>query len=264
MDARHPAAWQRSMRRVWLPLRVAQQEMKSMNPIFRLGLLVIAGLLALSSSTALAHVSVSGAAYANQNALLTFGVGHGCEGADTVAIEVTIPKEVTLVRAMPSGVFGTLEVKADDAGIVTAVVWSKDAARAGDDGYYQLQLRGKMPDAPFSRVVFPTKQTCRKADGTELVTDWKATPEEIAAAPDGGAPEPAPTLVVLPVRAPGWNKFTAKSAISDLAIFNDAEIVWVGDAAYSSNATTKELIAGEDDVEPLTKIAAGAEIWVKY
>ena len=81
---------------------------------------------------------------------------------------------------------------------------------------------------------------------------------------DAPSPEPAPALVVLPVRGPGWNKFTTKSAINDLAIFNDAEIVWVGDAAYSSNATTKELIAGEDDVTPLTKIAAGAEIWVKY
>jgi uncharacterized protein YcnI len=238
--------------------------MKSMDRKFRLGLPVIASVLALSTSTALAHISVSGPAYANQNALLTFGVGHGCEGADTVAIEVTIPKEVTNIRAMPSGVFGTLELKTDDADVVTAVVWSKDTARAGDDGYYQLQLRAKMPDAPFSTVVFPTRQTCRKADGTELVTDWKATPEEIAAAPDGGAPEPAPTLVVLPVRAPGWNKLTTKTAINDLTIFNDAEIVWVGDAAYSSNPTTKELIAGEDDVEPLTKIAAGAEIWVKY
>jgi periplasmic copper chaperone A len=234
-----------------------------MHATFRFGLLATAGLLAFSS-TALAHVSVSGAAYANQNALLTFSVGHGCEGADTVAIEVTIPKEVTALRAMPSGVFGTLEIKADDAGLVTAVVWTKDAARAADDGYYQLQLRAKMPDAPFTTLLFPSRQTCRTPDGTELFTDWKATPQEIAAAKDGEAPEPAPTLVVLPVRGPGWNKFTTKSAISDLAIFNDAEIVWAGDAAYSSNPTTKELIAGEDDVTPLTEIAAGAEIWVKY
>jgi len=235
-----------------------------MHATFRSGLLAIASLLALSG-TALAHVSVSGAAYANQNAMLTFGVGHGCEGpSDTVAIEVTIPKEVTGVRAVPSGLFGTLEIKAADDGQVSAVIWTKDTARATDDAYYQLQLRAKMPDAPFSTLLFPTKQTCRAADGTEYVTNWEASAEEIAAAPDGGAPEPAPALVVLPVRGPGWNKFTAKSAIDDLAIFNDAEIVWVGEAAYSSNATTKELIAGEDDVKPLTKIAAGAEIWVKY
>jgi uncharacterized protein YcnI len=237
--------------------------MKSMHATFRFGLFALASLLALSS-TALAHVSVSGAAYANQNAVLTFGVGHGCEGFDTVAIEVTIPKEVTGVRAVPHGVFSTAKVNVDDAKIVTSVLWTKDTARETDDGYYQLQLRAKMPDAPFSTLLFPTKQTCRAPDGTEYVTDWKATPEEAAAANGGEEIPPAPALTVLPVRGPGWNKFTAKSAIDDLAIFNDAEIVWVGDAAYSSNATTMELIAGEDDVEPLTKIAAGAEIWVKY
>jgi periplasmic copper chaperone A len=241
--------------------------MKSMHATFRFGLLAVAGLLALSS-TALAHVSVSGAAYANQNALLTFSVGHGCEGFDTVSIEVTIPKEIGVgLRVMPHGVFGALEVTKDSADIVTSVLWTKDAVRETDDGYYQLQLRAKMPDAPFSTLLFPTKQTCRAPDGTEYVTDWKATPEEIEAAKNKDAeapPEPAPALTVLPVRGAGWNKFTTQSAIGDLAIFNDAEIVWVGDAAYSSNATTKELIAGEDDVEPLTKIAAGAEIWVKY
>ena len=234
-----------------------------MSATSRIGVLVGACLLALPGS-ALAHVSVSGAAYANQNTLLTFGVGHGCEGADTVAIEVSIPKEVTGVRIMPSGVFPAAEIKTDDAKIVTAVVWTKDTTRATDDGYYQLQIRAKMPDAPFTTVLFPARQTCRKADGTETVVDWKATPEEVAAAPMGMEPEPAPTLVVLPVRAPGWNKFTTKVAIADLKIFNDAEIVWVGDAAYSGNATTAEQIKSEDDVTELTKIAANAEIWVKY
>jgi periplasmic copper chaperone A len=237
--------------------------MIAMYANFRFWIVLSASLVAWTGS-AFAHVSVSGAAYANQNTLLTFGIGHGCEGADTVALEVTIPEEVTGVRVLPSGVFGSAELKADDTGVVTAVVWTKDTARAADDGYYQLQIRAKMPDAPFTTLLFPAKQTCRKADGSELVTDWKATPEEVAAAPMGEEPEPAPTLVVLPVRAPGWNKLTTKVAIRDLKIFNDAEIVWVGDAAYSGNPATMELIKGEDDVEPLTKIAAGAEIWVKY
>lgn len=235
-----------------------------MHASLRYSLMVAAALLALPGS-ALAHVSVSGAAYANQNTLLTFGVGHGCDGADTVAIEVTLPKEISGVRVMPSGVFPTAELVADDAGIATAVKWSKEDARATDDGYYQLQIRAKLPNAPFTTLLFPTKQTCRKADGTELVTDWKATPEELEGLPEGEeGPEPAPSLTVLPVRTPGWNKLTTKVAITDLAIFNDAEIVWVGEAAYSSNPTTTELIKGEDDVTPLTKIAANAEIWVKY
>jgi hypothetical protein len=62
----------------------------------------------------------------------------------------------------------------------------------------------------------------------------------------------------------GWNKYTVENKIDDLTIFDDAQIVWADDAAYSGNPETKALIESEDDVEPLTEIKAGAEIWVKY
>jgi uncharacterized protein YcnI len=218
----------------------------------------------LFAPTAFAHVSLAGPGYANQNQVLTFSVGHGCEGADTYKIEVTIPKEVTSVRAMPN-VFGDHEVRTDDAGIVTAVVWTKSAkVRAKDDSFYQLAIRIKVPDAPFSTLYFPAKQTCRTPDGTESVVDWKATVEEVAAAKEGQEPEPAPTLVILPVHYGGWNKFTVKNKIADLSVFDDAQIVWSGDAAYSKNPTTAELIAKEDGVQVLTEIKANAEIWVRY
>ena len=218
----------------------------------------------LCASTAFAHVSVTGLGYANQNQVLTFSVGHGCEGADTYKIEVSIPKQVTSLRAMPS-VFGDYEIKTDDAGIVTSVVWTKSAkVRASDDSYYQMGIRIKVPDAPFSVLYFPTKQTCRKADGTESVVDWAATIEEVKAAKEGEEPEPAPTVTILPVHYSGWNKYTVKSAIKDLSVFDDAQIVWSGDAAYSKNPATAEQIASEKDVEVLTEIKANAEIWVKY
>ena len=214
--------------------------------------------------TAFAHVGISGPGYANQNQVLTFNVGHGCEGADTYAIEVSIPKDVTSVRAMPSA-FGDSEVIADDAGVVSAVKWTKAGkVHAKDDQYYALQIRIKVPDAPFTTLLFPTKQTCRKADGTESVVDWKATPEEVAAAKEGEEPEPAPSLAILPVRFTGWNKFTAKTKIENLAIFDDAQIVWVKDAAYSKNPVTAEQIKSEDGVTVLSVIEANAEIWVKY
>ncbi|HKP57547.1 MAG TPA: DUF1775 domain-containing protein [Polyangiales bacterium] len=219
----------------------------------------------LVASTAFAHVSISsGPGYANQTQVVTLGVGHGCEGADTYKVEVSIPKEVTSLRALPS-TFGDYEVKADDAGIVTSVTWTKSAkVRAKDDSYYQVAIRIKVPDAPFSTLYFPAKQTCRAADGTESVVDWKATIEEVKAAKEGEEPEPAPTLVILPVRYTGWNKYTVKKAVTDLSIFDDAQIVWAGDSAYSKNPATAELIAAEDGVKALTEIKANAEIWVKY
>lgn len=215
-------------------------------------------------STAFAHVGLSGPGYAGQTQVVTFGVGHGCEGADTYKIEVKIPKEVTTVRGLPSA-FGEADVVADSAGVVTAVSWTKTGKiRAQDDQYYQLSIRIRVPDAPFTTLYFPTKQTCRAADGTETVVDWDALPAEVDAAPAGEEPEPAPELRIVPVRSPGWNKFTVTEKIEDLSIFDDAQIVWSGDAAYSKNAVTAELIKSEDGVTELTSIAAGAEIWVKY
>lgn len=225
---------------------------------------LLAGVSLLVAPTAFAHVSIGGPGYAGTSQVVTFGVGHGCEGSDTYSVEVTIPKEVTTVRAVPS-TFGNAVVTADDAGIVSSVKWTKAApVHAKDEQYYQLAIRIGVPKTPFVALLFPTKQTCKKADGTEIVVDWKATPEEVAAAKEGEEPEPAPALVILPARAAGWNKFKAPAKITDLTIFNDAQIVWVGDAAYSNNETTKELIQSEDGVTELTEIAANADIWVKY
>lgn len=229
----------------------------------RLSASIAFGAVVLSAAAAFAHVSVTPTGFAGTSQILTFGVGHGCEGADTVRIEVAIPTEVTTVRALPSA-WGEAEIKKDDAGLVTAVVWSKDEARDADDQYYQFSIRVGVPDAPFRTVLFPATQTCRNADGEEITVEWSATPEEAAAAKEGEEVLSAPALRILPPRSPGWNKYTVKSKVTDLAIFNDAQIVWAGDAAYSGNATTKELIKSEDDVAELTEIKAGAEIWVKY
>jgi uncharacterized protein YcnI len=223
----------------------------------------VLALLCSPASVAMAHVGVSGPGFAGQNAVLTFSVGHGCEGADTVGVEIAIPEEITSLRAVPSP-FGAVELEVDDAELVTSVVWTTDDARDSDQMYYQMQVRVRLPDAPFTTLLFPATQHCRAADGTESTVEWAATPEEIAEAEMGAEPEPAPALTILPVRAPGWNKIETSVAIEDLSVFDDAEIVWVGDAAYSSNPTTKELIASEDGVDELTEIEAGAAIWVTY
>jgi uncharacterized protein YcnI len=223
-------------------------------------LLVVA--LSCPASLALAHVSVAGPGFAGKSQILTFGVGHGCEGSDTVRVEVDIPSTIMSVRAVPS-TFGPVTLTADATGVVTKVTWTKgDDARELDEMYYQLAIRVGIPDAPFT--TFPATQTCRAADGTELTVEWTATPEEIAAADAGAELEPAPSLLILPARAPGWNVYEAPSKITDLSIFDDAEIVWVGDAAYSANPTTMAQIEDEDGVTKLTEIAAGAEIWVRY
>jgi uncharacterized protein YcnI len=202
--------------------------------------------------------------YANQTQLLTFGVGHGCEGLDTVRIEVRVPEAVTSVRGTATASWGEPTLVTNDANIVTSVVWSKEKVRAKDDGYYQFNIRVKVPDAPFTTLYFPAKQTCRGTDGKEVEVDWAALPEEVKNAKAGEEASPAPALTILPVRAPGWNKFKVTQALTDLSIFKDALIVWAGDAAYSGNPTTLEQIKAEKGVTELTELKADTEIWVKY
>lgn len=225
---------------------------------------LLAGTSLLVAPTAFAHISLAGPGVAGSTQVLTFSVGHGCEGVDTASVEVSIPKEVTTLRAVPS-VFGDAEVVKDDAGLITSVKWTKAAkVHATDDLFYTLQLRITVPNTPFKTLLFPAKQTCKTSDGAESVVEWKATPEEVAAAKEGEEPEPAPSLFIVPTRSPGWNKFKTTDKLTNLSVFDDAQIVWVGDAAYSKNATTADLIKNEDGVTELTEIAANAEIWVKY
>src|SRR6188768_18791 len=127
---------------------------------------------ALVSSTATAHVSIaSGPAFANTSQEIAFGVGHGCDEADTYRVQVEIPASVTSVRPETSD-FGQVDVETDASGAVVSVTWTKSDVLDSDTQYYKLLLRLKAPDQPFSTVYLPAHQTCRAKDGTETVVDW--------------------------------------------------------------------------------------------
>lgn len=210
-------------------------------------------------AAAAAHVDVgSGPGFAGKSQVITFAVGHGCEGADTSSVRIELPPEVSSVRAVPSE-FGAVAVERDASDRVVAVTWTKPDAELlpQDEAYYTLALRIGVPNAPFSTIYFPTRQICKRADGTTLSTDWIARPGE-----EG---EPAPGLRIVPARVPGWNRMTVPSAIDSLeSFFADAQIVWRGEAAFSSNEHTAAQIAATPGVSALSSLAAGDEIWVKY
>lgn len=224
--------------------------------------LLVALAVSFAPAVASAHVSIaSGPGFAGTSQEITFGVGHGCSGLDTYSVKVDIPAAVTSVRTETSD-FGAVTLTKDAANVVTAVTWQKPDANVLDEdtAYYKLVLRIKVPNNPFTVLHFPAHQTCRSKDGATTTTvDWVATQEV-----DGGA-EPAPALVILPARTPGWNKFVVPAALSDLAtFFGDALIVWRGSAAYSANPNTAEQITKTDGVTALSALAANDEIWVKY
>jgi periplasmic copper chaperone A len=223
--------------------------------------------LAALASVAHAHVSISsGPAAANKSQIITFAVGHGCEDSaakhlDTVKVRVTIPTGVTSVRALFSDFGKPTLIKSSST--VTHVEWTKPTADLldGDDGYYELKIRARVPDAPFTKLKFDVQQTCEDSTThAQVVVDWNA---------DEGSTtgEPAPMLTVVPARTTGWNKFTAPRDVTQEEVptyLGDALIVWRGTAAYSSNAITAALITTTPGVTALNGLAANDEIWVKY
>jgi uncharacterized protein YcnI len=226
--------------------------------------LALAAALFLVARDARAHVSaVTTTAFANQTQIVTFGVGHGCAGVDTFSLRVEVPAGVTSVRAVRS-TLGPARIETDATGAVTAVTWEKALADVaeGDPNYYEVSIRAKIPDAPFTALAFRARQICSTPAGVKSPpVDWYAT----ADAPDAGSGEPAPRVLVLPARSPGWNKFTAPVDVTDLkAFFADAQIVWRGTAAFSANPNTAALIATTAGATALTSVAAGDVLWVKY
>jgi uncharacterized protein YcnI len=223
--------------------------------------MIIVSAIALSTGIAEAHISInSGPAAANKSQKITFGVGHGCTGQDTIAIRIVIPTGVTGVRALKSD-FGWPTYERDVAGAVTAVSWRKPVAQlaADDVNYYEVTIRARTPDAPFTVLPFVVEQTCRnKMTGVETVVRWDDIEEE------------APHLTIVPAKLGGWNKFTlgATTTITDEQLpvfFGDALIVWRGTAAYSSNAETALLIAATPGVSALSGgLQPNDVVWVRY
>ncbi|MCA9538322.1 MAG: DUF1775 domain-containing protein [Myxococcales bacterium] len=225
--------------------------------------LIAAGALCLPI-VAHAHVSiVSGPATAGATNLITFGVGHGCAGADTYRLTVEIPAGVTGVRPM-GGDLGRPMVAKDAEGNVTSVTWQKpdDEVFEADVAYYQVVLRLKAPEAPFTPLYFVAHQTCRAADGTESTVDWSTLPGDEGA---GEEDHPAAPVMLLPARVAGWNRFTVSAAMTELAMyFSDAQIVWKDGAAFSANPVVTDQIGATPGVSALESLEAGDEIWVKY
>lgn len=239
------------------------------------GLSSISGILAASAvtlglaSTASAHVSISsGPAEANKSQVISFGVGHGCEDAaqkhlDTIKIRVTIPAGVTSVRALFSDFGKPTLIK--NGTTVTHVEWTKPRAELldGDDSYYDLKIRARVPDAPFTKLKFDVEQTCQDSTtDAQIVVNWDDA-EDTA---DGS---PAPQLVVIPVRSTtGWSEITVPRAVSqdDVPTYlGGAQIVWRSMQAYSSNAATAAMIAATPGVTALSGgLAMGDKLWVRY
>ena len=229
--------------------------------------LAIAALATASIQAAHGHVSVtSETAYANGYYQVDLAVPHGCEGADTYRVEVELPAGFPAVRAVLGSLgYATIAAEAD-TGQPTTLTWEKPMTDLldSDSHAYEVSFRTKLPDTPFAKYYFPTTQYCRDDQGVESTAAWVGISSGHDHGGSASGEKPAPALFVYPARAPGWNQYTAPDHLHDMSIFNDAIIVWKGNAAYSPNPVTQQLIIDDAETTTLEQIHPGETFWIKY
>ncbi|MFD2340395.1 YcnI family protein [Clavibacter tessellarius] len=142
--------------------------------------------LALSAPLAAsAHVELDASSTAPAAlSVLTFAVGHGCEGSATTALAIRFPADVQAVKPTLTPGWSVAEQEAADGTTVTYTADQPlpDALRATVQVEALLPVDGRAGDV----VAFPTLQTC-----VEGSTDWAELP---AAGAEPDHPAPAVTL----------------------------------------------------------------------
>ncbi|OUE24203.1 YcnI family protein [Clavibacter michiganensis] len=142
--------------------------------------LAVSGPLAAS-----AHVELDASSTAPATlSVLTFAVGHGCEGSATTSLAIRFPADVQAVKPTlaPGWSVAEQEAAAGTTVTYTADTPLPDALRATVQVEALLPVDGAAGDV----VAFPTLQTC-----VEGSTDWAETP---AAGTEPDHPAPAITL----------------------------------------------------------------------
>jgi periplasmic copper chaperone A len=169
----------------------------------RTNLLALCGAIALASpGVASAHITLEvKEAPAGSTYKAVLRVGHGCEGAATVAIRVQIPDGVIAVKPMPKPGW---KLTTKTGPYPEPVQYFEQALTEGvreiswaggnlpDAWYDEFVFRGQLPDGePGTMVWFPVVQEC-----AEGVHRWIEIPAEGKIADDYEEPAPGLTLTL--------------------------------------------------------------------
>jgi uncharacterized protein YcnI len=177
----------------------------SIRTFARLGALPAAtAAIAVSlAAPASAHVTATpSTAAAGAYTVVTFSVGHGCEGSPTTRIEIQVPESVLVVTPTRNPYYEVekrmvdLEDPVADAHgnevteRVGSIVYTADTPLPeGQRDTFELSLQ--LPDTEGETLTFPTVQTCEEGE-----TGWVEVPAE------GQDPDeldsPAPSFEILP------------------------------------------------------------------
>jgi copper(I)-binding protein len=240
-------------RRVWL-------DNAAMTTALRC--LILAALLVPPSAQA--HVSLSPANAAPGARLdVHFRVGHGCNGAPTIALTVTIPPGVTNVTPAEQQGWSIATVR--QGARMTAVTWKGGSLAADKPGEFVVAMT--LP-AAGAQLAFPATQVCRNGEEAwnELpmagMTMTHPAPVLLLAA---AAPAAPATLAVsnawfraLPSSQPAGGYFTLRNNGAKPATLTGAQSPACG-MLMMHKSENKGGMAGMEMV-PALPVAAGASI----
>jgi uncharacterized protein YcnI len=139
-------------------------------------LLAVAAPLAASAHVTVAPTSTAASSYS----VLTFAVGHGCDGSPTTALTFSVPDSIASVT--PTVNPGWTIAQNDNSVVYTADEPLVDGQRT------TFELSVKLPDLPAGEQLdFPVLQECEVGS-----TDWS----EVQAAGEDEPAHPAPSIVL--------------------------------------------------------------------
>ncbi|GAA1509009.1 YcnI family protein [Nocardioides humi] len=158
-------------------------------------------LVALTAGAASAHVTVTpNTTAAGAYAVLTFSVGHGCEGSPTTSLAIQMPESIPSVTPTINPGWDVEKVSEKLAEPIKDAHGNEVTERTAQvvytaktplpDGYRDtVELSVQLPDAVGDTIAFPVVQTCQEGE-----TGWTET------AAEGQDPEelesPAPTITI--------------------------------------------------------------------
>ncbi|POH66501.1 MULTISPECIES: YcnI family protein [Cryobacterium] len=179
--------------------------MKLSTPVFAATALFGAGLLALSAPLAAsAHVDVEpSSTAAGSYSLLTFSLGHGCDGSATTGITIDIPDTITSVTPTINPGWDITPLT-DGQVSYTALTPLADGLRTT----FVLSLQIPEDAAVGDTLAFPVLQSCEVGE-----TDWSEAVVEGETEPA----HPAPSLTVTEAGAESGHGHNAAAAADDAA-----------------------------------------------
>jgi uncharacterized protein YcnI len=177
----------------------------SIRTAARLGALPAAtAAIALSlAAPAAAHVTATpSTAAAGAYTVVTFSVGHGCEGSPTTRIEIQVPESVLAVTPTRNPYYEVEKTMVDLDEPVADAHGNEVTERVGSIVYTAdtplpegqrdtFELSFQLPDAEGEMLTFPTVQTCQEGE-----TGWVEVPAEGQDADE--LDSPAPGFEILP------------------------------------------------------------------